>query len=228
MNYLLFILAVAPGLFISYVIFRIDKYEREPFHALLLCFVLGALVTLPSLAIERWGFRLLLPWRDTAGGTAVLAFIALALNEELCKFAVLLVAAFPYRFFNEPLDGIVYAVLVAMGFVTLENAVYVRNFGMGTALLRAFTAVPAHLVFAIVQGYYIGLAKFGVPTRRRKLLWRAVLWATLLHGIYDFLILQRWSEWLIVLATFSLYLSLFYCARFVQHHQENSPFRRSE
>ncbi len=43
---------------------------------------------------------------------------------------------------------------------------------------------------------------------------------------YDVLIIQRWSDWLLVLATFALYLSLFFCSRLVQIHLQNSPFRQ--
>jgi RsiW-degrading membrane proteinase PrsW (M82 family) len=67
---------------------------------------------------------------------------------------------FPEEFFNEPLDGIVYAVVLAMGYASVENMLYVAAYGINTTILRAFTAVPAHLVFAIVQGYYLGRARF--------------------------------------------------------------------
>jgi RsiW-degrading membrane proteinase PrsW (M82 family) len=220
----LVILAVLPALLVSYAIFRLDKFEREPLAALLLCFAAGALITVPAVAMEKYVFFQLMPLRESVGGTLLLAFGAVAFNEELFKFAVLMAAAFPYRFFNEPFDGIVYAVLIAMGFASFENLVYANRFGAEAVWLRTFTAVPAHLVFAIVQGYFAGLAKFD-PPRRRRLLVRGLATAVLLHGIYDFLIIQQWSSWLIVLATISLYLSLFYCGRLIQEHQDNSPFR---
>lgn len=215
-----------PGLAISYAIFRVDKYDREPFVPLALCFVAGAALTMPAVWVERWAFLRAGPPESYAlGEVFALAFGAVALNEELFKFAGLLLLAFPHRFFNEPLDGIVYAVLLAMGFATVENILYADRFGMPTVLLRAFTSVPAHLVFAIVQGYFFGLAKFD-PARRTRLLLRGLALAVLLHGVYDFLIIQRWLDWLFVLATVALYLTLFFCSRLVREHLENSPFRR--
>ena len=47
-----------------------------------------------------------------------------------------------------------------MGFATLENVLYVYNYGFSTGVLRAFTAVPAHATFAILMGYFMGKAKF--------------------------------------------------------------------
>lgn len=224
MNPLLLILSVLPGLLLSYAIFRVDKYEREPLVPMLVCFGLGAAMTFPALEIELWAFAHLSPHEKGFGIIVLTAFTAVALNEEVFKFLVLRSAAFPWRFFNEPLDGIVYAVMVAMGFATAENIFYAHRFGLDTVLLRAFTAVPAHLVFAIVAGYYAGLAKFN-PARRNRLLWQGFGMAVLLHGVYDFLILQNWSDWLLVLATLSLYLCLFYCNILIKEHLDKSPFR---
>lgn len=226
MNLLLLLLAILPGLLISYAIFRADKYEREPLVPLLVCFGLGAAVTFPALEIEKWAFDHLKPYEKGYGAIVFTAFISLALNEEAFKFAVLRIAAFPRSFFNEPLDGIVYSVMIAMGFATMENIFYASRFGLETMLLRAFTAVPAHLAFGIVAGYYAGLAKFD-PKNRSRLLWQGFGMAFLLHGVYDFLILQNWSEWLLVLATLSLYLCLFYANNLIKEHLNNSPFKIS-
>jgi RsiW-degrading membrane proteinase PrsW (M82 family) len=220
----LLILATLPGLLLSYAIFRADKYEREPLVPLLVCFGLGAAMTFPALEIEKWAYYQMKPYEKGLGAVVFTAFISLALNEEVFKFAVLRFAAYPRSFFNEPLDGIVYSVMIAMGFATMENLFYASRFGVETLLLRAFTAVPAHLVFSIVAGYYVGLAKFA-PKRRNKLLWQGFGMAVLLHGIYDLLILQKWSDWLLVLATLSLYLCLFFCNNMIKEHLEKSPFK---
>lgn len=225
-NFFLLLFAVLPGLLLSYAVFRADKYERESASALLLCFGLGAAATLPAIAIEKWicpdsGLDKLSSWK-----TILIAFGAVAFNEELFKLLALLVGAFPWRFFNEPMDGIVYAVLVAMGFATTENILYFDRFGAEPLLLRAFTAVPAHLVFGIVVGYYAGLAKFTPGNKNRLLLFGFGL-AVLIHGLYDLLILQKSSDWLTVLASVALYLCLFYCGELVKIHQHNSPFRKN-
>lgn len=226
MTAFLLLLAVLPGVFLSYAIFRADKYEREPLVPLLVCFGLGAAVTFPAMEVEKRAFVQLITHEQGFGIIILTAFFAVALNEEVFKFSVLRWAAFPRKFFNEPLDGIVYSVLVSMGFATMENIFYAYRFGMETVLLRAFTAVPAHLVFAVVSGYYAGLAKFN-PARQSRLLWQGFGMAFILHGVYDFLIFQSWSDWLLVLATLTLYLCLFYCNNLIRQHLDNSPFKVS-
>jgi RsiW-degrading membrane proteinase PrsW (M82 family) len=201
-----------------------DKYEREPLGALLFCFFLGMLATIPAIAIQSWSGAITNVKSPSAAITFLSSFGVVAASEEMAKCAILLIGAFPRKFFNEPVDGIVYAVLVAMGFATVENLIYANNFGLNTTVVRAFTAVPAHFVFAIVQGYFIGLAKFN-PERRIELILQGLAISIAMHGAYDFLILQELSEWLSVLGSVSVYICLYYCGSLVREHLENSPFK---
>lgn len=58
MSPLLLLFAVLPGFLVSYAVFRADKYEQESAAALMLCFALGAVATLPAIAIEKWDIRI--------------------------------------------------------------------------------------------------------------------------------------------------------------------------
>lgn len=189
-----------------------------------MCFLLGAIATLPVIVFQEWSGALDILKGKSALLTLLSSFGVVAPSEEIIKCSVVLLAAFPRRFFDEPVDGIVYAVLAAMGFATVENIIYAAHFGLQTTIVRAFTAVPAHFVFAIVQGYYIGLAKFN-PANRLRLILKGLIAAIFMHGIYDFLILQELSEWLSVLGAVSIYICLYYCGILIQQHLDNSPFK---
>ncbi len=86
--------------------------------------------------------------------------------------------------FDEPMDGLVYGVAASLGFATLENVLYVAQGGLGVAMLRAVTSIPAHATFGAIMGYYVGQAHFR-RGRSRALLLKALLIPTLLHGVYD-------------------------------------------
>ncbi|MBV8253169.1 MAG: PrsW family intramembrane metalloprotease [Chitinophaga sp.] len=183
---ILLALAVAPGLAISMLIYALDKYEREPLGLLLKCFFLGmASIILPLIVQSSalmFGFS---ESGDTLFNTAFFAYAVVALSEELAKFLVLYLYAYPKKAFNEPFDGIVYAVMIGMGFATLENIAYVAKYGMGTGVARMFLSVPAHGAFAVLMGYYVGLAKF-LPHKKEELLRKGLLVAVFFHGTYDF------------------------------------------
>ena len=217
-------LAALPGLFICWYIYRKDRYEHEPKIFLLFAFLAGALATFPIIALEEWLDNHAFLWRTHWLLELLVTAILTALNEELVKFAVLVFLIFPWRFFDEPLDGIVYSVILAMGFATTENILYGMEYGLGTTILRAFTAVPAHLVFAIIMGYYVGLAKFNTKKRNSFLLMSLAL-SVAAHSVYDFLIFQKIYEGLIVLAVVFVWLAIYFEQELIKDHQEHSPFK---
>jgi RsiW-degrading membrane proteinase PrsW (M82 family) len=184
-------LAIAPGLAICLYIFLKDIYNKEPKKLLAASFLLGILSIIPPLFIEST----LKPFfSNSFTDTAFYAYGVVALSEELSKFLVLRYYCFTRKKFDEPLDGIVYSVMVSMGFATLENINYAYLFGYGTAFIRMFLSVPAHASFAVVMGYYVGKAKFD-SANGFQLLLTGLFWAVFFHGTFDFfLFLQQSPE----------------------------------
>ena len=225
-NSLLLFLAILPGLLICLYLYRMDKYEKESRLQLLLCFVIGMIITYPAIKIEAWIEHNTYDYTINLVSTILFSFGAVALTEELLKYIVLIVYPYPKSFFNEPMDGIIYAVMISMGFATLENIIYALDFGLETTIYRAFTAVPAHGIFAIFMGYYIGMAKF-TTKRIKKYQYhlQGLGMAVLVHGLYDFFILQAIAEWLRLGAIATLFISAYFAWKLIRQHQENSPFR---
>jgi RsiW-degrading membrane proteinase PrsW (M82 family)/GNAT superfamily N-acetyltransferase len=176
-------LAVAPGLAICLYIFYRDKYNREPAFTLLMSFVWGLLATVPAVVLELAAKNLT---EETITGIIISSFFFVALVEEFCKFLPLRYYALSRKSFDEPLDGIVHAVMIGMGFATLENIAYVltASNGLQTGMLRMFTSVPGHATFAVIMGYYAGKAKFD-HLHKKALLLKGILLATFFHGAYD-------------------------------------------
>lgn len=218
MSFLLFLLAIFPSLLISCYVYWRDRDDRESYESLLICFVLGMLVTIPAMKFEQ--LETLLPHDGhqlTFGSLFFSTFFLVAIGEEFFKALPLLLFAFPKKYFNEPFDGIVFSVMVAMGFATVENVFYAYQMGMETTLIRAFTAVPAHAALAIIMGYYVGLAKFA-PERKYQLIGFGFLQAVLIHGLYDFFIIQEYNENWMAIAALILTLSMYYAIVLVRRH----------
>lgn len=224
MKILLILLALLPGLAICYYIYQADKYEKEDRLPLLLTFLLGVLITWPAVKLEEWVSHWGLDNTANLGIAFIASFLGVALIEESLKFLCLYCFPFQKSFFNEPFDGIVYAVMIGMGFASLENVLYALRYGFETTLLRIFTAVPAHAVFAILLGYYVGRAKFDIKNKWRFLLTGLGL-AIGVHGIYDFFIIQEAVEWLIIFAIVVLVISIYFARKLIRHQQNTSPFK---
>ena len=199
MNWLL--LAIAPGIAISLYIILKDEYNKEPRKHLLFSFLLGMAAIFPALVIESM-LNLVQegPFFKTIPGISIKAYFSVAMVEELSKFFMLYAYAYRQPEFDEPFDGIVYAVMVGMGFATLENIFYVYQYGMATGWVRMFMAVPAHASFAILMGYFMGRAKFN-HARERQLIFAGIFWASFFHGGYDFFLFLQENE--LVVSTIS-------------------------
>ena len=178
--------AALPSLALALWIYRRDRARPEPLSLVSRALVLGFLSTIPTIIL---GLLLDLPtsWLPSIVARAAWsAFIAAALLEESIKYFI--IKRFFYRLpaFDETLDGIVYAVMVSLGFAFAENILY----GLGShswLLLRAFTAVPLHAAAAGIMGYWFGQARVQADQAvARRLLRRGWLLAVLVHGAYDF------------------------------------------
>jgi RsiW-degrading membrane proteinase PrsW (M82 family) len=221
----LLLMAVAPVFVIILYIYLKDKYEKEPFKLLAKNFFLGA--TLSVLITILLGTLLgqLIPTDDDGSIVQMLvkAFIVVALVEEFSKYIIVRYFAQKHRAFNEPFDGIVYAVMVSMGFAALENIIYVYQYGFQTGITRAFTAVPAHATFGILMGYFMGKAKFSSQRFTLNMLGLAV--ATLFHGAYDFFLFINYIPGIWVGAIVSLCIGIILSRKAIKKHQNNSKFK---
>ena len=184
-------LAIAPGVAISaYIIFK-DEYNREPRKHLIISFLLGTLSIIPAMLLELpISFTEQSLFFQSTLGNALKAYFMVALPEEACKYFMLKKYAYRQPEYDEPFDGIVYAVMVGMGFATVENIIYVYEYGVATGVVRMFLAVPAHATFAIIMGYFMGKAKFS-QKRETYLLLAGLFWAVAFHGSYDFFLFLK-------------------------------------
>jgi len=219
----LFALALAPGLAICLCFFYKDIYNKEPRLNLLFSFALGGLAILPAIAFER-SFSTVID--GSLAGVAIFAYAVVAFSEEFAKFLGVRLYAFNQKSFDEPFDGIVYSVMVSMGFATVENIKYVvfDTQSVNVAFMRMFLSVPAHATFGVVMGYFIGKAKSN-PANSAKLMSIGLLAAIFFHGTFDFLLFikqmsyvgQYASEVLLFLgAVLSFVIALFLSRRLIR------------
>ena len=217
-------LAIAPGLAIAIYIYWRDKYEKEPIGLLLKCFFLGALTVFPAVFIEGFAISFF-DFGNSLGGVFLTAFLCIALTEEALKYWVLTRYAFSKPAFNEPFDGIVYSVIIGLGFATLENIFYVYEYGATVGVLRMFTAVPMHAAFGVLMGYYVGISKFqGVSLQVNSKI-KGLGFAVLFHGAYDFFLMQDELRYLAFLNVIVIFYAIRLSRKAIHAHLEASPFK---
>jgi RsiW-degrading membrane proteinase PrsW (M82 family) len=222
------LVAAAPSLALLTYFYLRDRYEREPIGHVVAAYLLGmfalAAAQGATLMIADWVSS---DWLHTGGEPARLfdAFVLAGGVEELAKWVVLVAAVYAWREFDEPMDGLLYGVAIALGFATLENLLFLSSRGLAIAWQRAIFAVPAHALFGGCMGFYVGRAKFA-PTRH---FWLSLSLSLLVpvgfHGAYDFALLHGlgWKVWTAV-TLLSLAFWVFVLRR-VKRAQKSSPYR---
>ena len=218
----LLLLAIAPICVVVIYIYVKDKYDKEPKRLLLLSFICGALVSILITTLLYAGFDYVLPLTNHFGiqELFIKAFFVVGLTEEFSKYIIVRYVSQPRKAFNEPFDGIIYAVMVSMGFAATENVMYVLNGGYEVAIIRAFSAIPAHAVFAIIMGYFMGKAKFSNHMARLNL--TGLFLAVLFHGAYDFFLFIDFIPGVWIGTGISLLIGLFLSRQAIGKHLETS------
>jgi RsiW-degrading membrane proteinase PrsW (M82 family) len=192
-------LSLAPGVFWLWFFYRRDRLEPEPKSLVIKMFFLGMALVLPAIALER----------PFSGRTVTLLVFAAPVIEEALKFAAVRLTIYRHREFDEPMDGIVYAVAVALGFASLENAYFILSsylapqlaleysnpvwaFGMvwKLYLIRAFLTIPGHALWSALWGYSLGLAKMDMVSRKRAAIVRGLILSCVLHGLFNLMLLN--------------------------------------
>lgn len=191
---LILVLAILPAAFLLVYIYRKDKHEKEPFGLLASLFVLGALTTISAMVIEvAFGslVGIILP-PESIPYKFIENFFIVAATEEVGKYVVLRLRTWKSPEFNYTFDAVVYAVVVSLGFATLENILYLLNGSLETAIARAVLSVPGHAIDGVFMGFFYGVAKhaqrMGDNKRCSTNLWLALIAPIIIHGLYDFFI----------------------------------------
>lgn len=173
-------LTIFPSILIaSFVIFS-DRF-KEPLNLIIYAFLLGFLIIIPAGYLNN----IFISSKENSDN---LSFIA-GLTEEPLKFITLYLFLKNRAEFDEPMDGIVYATLLSLGFATLENFEYVYYSDLDTSSLhiasvRALSAVPLHGCCGIIMGYYFGLYAF---QGSNSFLVKSISLPVIIHCFYNYL-----------------------------------------
>ena len=187
--FIILLTALLPIALLVYYIYHKDKKSPEPTGQLVKAFFYGILsVPLSFCMSTPLGLIGVFPTEVTSIlGSVSTAFFGAAIPEEIAKFIMLWLLLRKNPYFDEKMDGIVYAVFVSLGFAALENIMYIfsnEEAYLSVGIARAIFAVPGHFCFGILMGYYYSLAKFypKTPTKNKVLILAAPI---IVHGLYD-------------------------------------------
>ena len=183
-------------------------------------FFYGMLAALPAILLEMGILKVFTELKlSLVLLTFLNVFIGIALVEELLKYLVVREKVLDHPEFDEPIDVMLYMIIAALGFAAAENILILFSLGPAflfgevftISVLRFWGATFLHALCSGTLGYFLALSIFETK-KRGMLLMSGVGIATLLHGLYNFSImeLERIFSWLIpivILISLAIFLT---------------------
>jgi len=209
------VLALIPLAIVLLGVRWIDRWEPEPRLLLLIAFLWGATVSIVIALVTDIGTSYLF----AAGGADVnmTVFLKSAVQapivEEFGKgLGILLIYLIARRYFDGPVDGIVFAALVGGGFAFTENIQYFAiqiaesgrlDVAVGEIFfIRGILSPFAHVMFSAFTGFFIGLAaRKGTALGGILMFFVGLIPAILLHAFWNgvlFFIYDFYGYYLVV------------------------------
>ena len=207
---------IVPPILILLFFVLTDRF-KEPKITIITVFFLGFLICLPAGILNQLSHDFFFNGSDYSENLTG-SFLGPAWAEELLKFSILYLIILKRDEFNEPMDGLVYGVVVSLGFATYKNYTYVYEwastvakeenydflkFSYHVAKARSYSAIPMHGLNGAVMGYYFGLYAF---SGNKNYLALSLILPYLFHGFYNFLGWPYMMIIIVILIIFSLIL----------------------
>ena len=185
--------AAIPAVFLMIKVYRSDRLEKEsPYliKKLIWAGLFSVLLALVEETVQSFILGIFVPVESPLYNI-IMFFVIVAFSEETSKYLFMYRKTWRNPEFNCQYDGVVYAVITSLSFALFENITYVVSYGLGTALIRAVTAIPGHASFGVFMGVFYGIAKRcdyrGNKSGASFFKCMAILVPALLHGAYDYI-----------------------------------------
>jgi RsiW-degrading membrane proteinase PrsW (M82 family) len=173
------------ALLFAYILYWLDRFEKEPLLLLGGVFVWGAVIAAGSAFIINTTLGLgifVITNSSFASDFATGSLVAPLVEETLKGMAVLVVFLVFRREFDSVLDGIIYAGVAALGFAATENTYYIYTYGYqesGWGGLLSLTFIRIILV-GWQHPFYTAFFGIGLAVARLYKNWFVKIFAPLL------------------------------------------------
>lgn len=210
---------IPPAIAVLIYLYAKSSFKHWDFSKLVRAFIFGAISILLVLAVQIFASYFGLDILSNIRRVLFYALVITAFFSELGKYFFLKVFLYHKDDFKTPVDGILLSVMIAMGFATMNNALYFINIpNLSVNIPNAFTAGPANVIFGVTMGFFIGLGKL------RKLRFidsmTGLFAAVFFHALYSFCLLTKDYKllWAFFIGSAIVVISLYIAA--LRMHQE--------
>jgi len=196
-----FVSGLIPALFWVWFWLREDARKPEPFFLIAISFIAGMAVVPMALPLQKLTMELY------SGANVMLVWVTI---EELLKYAVALAIVFWNKEVDEPIDMVIYMIVIALGFAALENALFIFNpLVVGEYLSSALTggfrflgATLLHVLASGTVGVFLALSYYKSKTKQVIAGNVGLFIAIVLHYLFNVFIMDASGETILAVFLF--------------------------
>lgn len=212
-----FLAAVIPMSLYLIIIWRLDRYEREPLSKVIKHFIWGAVgavilaVAFSSALIYSTNLFISSPAANTFIATVIIAPFA----EEIVK-ALFLFYSSRKNYFDNLTDGLVYGGAIGLGFGMTENLLYFNEYNdsvsqwITVVIMRTIFSAVMHAIATSTVGAFLAKAKFSLNSKKYIYPLIGLSFAMFFHAAWNFSLTFEFTFYIGMLFMIFLISSFFY------------------
>jgi RsiW-degrading membrane proteinase PrsW (M82 family) len=184
-----FLSGLIPALFWVWFWLREDSKKPEPYFLIAISFIAGMAVVPLALPLQKIAIEIY---------SGVDMMIAWVIIEEVLKYGVALAIVLWHSEVDEPIDMVIYMIVLALGFAALENALFVFNpliagdylNSLMTGSFRFLGATLLHVLASGTVGVFLALAYYKPKIVQVIAGTFGLFMAIVLHALFNFFIMD--------------------------------------
>lgn len=206
-----FLSGLIPALFWVWFWLREDSKKPEPYFLIAIAFIAGMAVVPLALPLQQAAWDIYSGVGITIGNFYInFLIIAWVIIEELLKYVVALALVLWNRDVDEPIDMIIYMIVLALGFSALENALFIftplsNTDYLGSALTGGYRFLGATLLHVLASGtvgVFLALSYYKSKITQVLAGTFGLFMAIVLHALFNFFIMDASEETILIVFLF--------------------------
>lgn len=154
-------LFIAPAIFLVLILMAMKSMEKPAYKLFIGSYFFGLLTAIPMIVALYLVYNYWLTHVSSLRRILFYSFVLVGYLAEFSKFLVLRYYYIPRESVTKPFDGILFSVMISMGFATAANVFFFFEWQYSDSPFTVLYTLPfANLLIGIIMGFFIGMGKF--------------------------------------------------------------------
>lgn len=182
-------LLIAPFVFFVLILLARKIMEKKVLNLFASAYFIGLLTAVPMILALYFVYEYWLTHVSSLRRIVFYSFVLIGFLSEFTKFLLLRFYYLPKESFTKPFDGILFSVMIAMGYATTANAYFLYYWSYSDNPKMVLYTLPAAMLFIpIIMGFFIGMSKYRDNYFDSL---TGLMAATFFYGFYGFCLISQ-------------------------------------